>query len=726
MLYEYALISVLIASGYWGYYFVRHPPNDTPLFGAMQLATAVLCGLGLLGGRYDHAALGAAGAIGLGAGLCMLVLGPLVRAAARRLAASERIGIATRLLDVAEILAPGSGVTEEKALLGAMKEIREGRVEPTVHALTAAKRRAPAEACIVIDERIAMLYLAAYRWSDAIAHAEAHLMPPAVPPTTLERTIEGSEVSLRDALGIAPPVWVELLGAYGRVGELDKAARMMARLEHVCAGREDGSLWLHRARLMFLALAGRPAAVRTLVEPKRAGHMSVAARTYWMAVAHAHHGDRDAAGAAYEKARARSRGRPRELIDQALAELPDAAPVQLSSEATEVVAFIEASPLPIPARTSRGGGRGPWATWGLTGSLLAVAAVIHFTIGPSNDMGVMVRDGAIVRGLVDAGEWWRLVTCVFIHVGSVHLAVNAIGLVFLGRIAEDLFGSVKTLAIFGIAGLAGAAGSYGFSPGNVSAGASGAIFGVLGAVFIELTLYRLRYRAAWKRGMWGGLVVVTLAQAGIGLLYPVIDQWAHGAGLLGGVIAGAVLSPNAPWARFATHLGRLLALAFVGVAVVAAIMVTRTSLSDSLSRGPWVRHDMGNVAVTAPVTWSNTPALADPDGIVVATIVRHPRSHPTMQDATWVAHAEASVRDRGFDAIEIPPDRRITLPAGWEGRELVATFEDGMDYVQRYRVVAARQVVGDTVIFLLLVTPDTVARAVPELLERVIGSIVPA
>src|SRR6185436_11534301 len=161
MLYEYLLISVVVACGYWGWFFLRRQPTGTPMFGAMQLAAAALAGLGLLGRwKYDDELLGIAGAIGLGAGLCLLVVGPLVRWAARKLAAAERLGAAARLLDVAEILAPGSGVAEEKAVLGAMREIRDGRIEQTVEALEAAKERAPAEARLAIDERIALLYLA--------------------------------------------------------------------------------------------------------------------------------------------------------------------------------------------------------------------------------------------------------------------------------------------------------------------------------------------------------------------------------------------------------------------------------------------------------------------------------------------------------------------------------------------------------------------------------------
>src|SRR5262249_17003353 len=138
-----------------------------------------------------------------------------------------------------------------------------------------------------------------------------------------------SQVALRRALGIAPPVWVELLGAYGYKGDLDQAARMLARLEEVCAGRPDAGIWLHRGRLMFPALAGRVSAVQALIEPRRSRHMKPSARTYWLAVAHERQGEIAAAEAAYAKARSRSRGRPRVLIDQALERLPNAKAAEL-------------------------------------------------------------------------------------------------------------------------------------------------------------------------------------------------------------------------------------------------------------------------------------------------------------------------------------------------------------------------------------------------------------
>ncbi|HEY0252865.1 MAG TPA: rhomboid family intramembrane serine protease, partial [Kofleriaceae bacterium] len=497
MYYELALISILIAASYWGFYFIRLAPQ-TRTYGMMQLGAALLAGLGLYHRRVGGPDWwGIAGAIGVGTGACVLVLGPLVRAAARRFAGAERFKIAETLLDIADVLAPGSGVAEEKQLLSAMREIRDGNIEQTVAALTAARDQAPDEARRAIDERIAMLYLAAYRWDDAIAYAETNLFG-ALP--IAERIVtklpDGNIITttsrpntLRHALGIAPSVWVELLGAYGYKGDLERAAAMLAKLEDVCAGREEAAIWVHRGRMIFLALAGRVAAVETLLEPRVARHMSRGARSYWLAVAHERGGDPRNAEAAYAKARTRSRGRPRVLIDQALERLSAAQGMKISllPVATELVARVEAAPTPVVV--ARDQVKRPWATRGLTAAMFVTAATITICVGDSSDLGVLVRSGAMVRGFIHDGEWWRIISCNFIHVGGLHLVVNVIGLWFLGRLCEDMYGTVRTFAIFAIAGIAGFVASDLASPVGISAGASGGIFGLLGAVFVELTLH---------------------------------------------------------------------------------------------------------------------------------------------------------------------------------------------------------------------------------------------
>ncbi|HSS03216.1 MAG TPA: rhomboid family intramembrane serine protease [Kofleriaceae bacterium] len=719
MFYELYLVSIAVGGAYLGVLSVKQRPHGTATFGIMVLASAALAGLGLLGRRVDAPWLGIAGAIGVGAGTCLTVVGPVLRMLARRLVAAERMGLANRLLDLAEVLAPASGVAEEKAVLRAMTEIREGRIEQTIDALTAAKERAPADARLAIDERIAMLYLAAYRWGEAIAHAEAHLFG-------APRPADG-DGSLRRELGIAPPVWVELLGAYGRVGDLEQAARMVARLEDVCAGRTDASLWIHRARVMFLALAGRTDAVRALVAPRQARHMSIAARSYWMAVAHEHRGDRAAATEAYERARSRSRGRPRELIDGALAKLGEHAaprPTALDCVATEVVARIEAAPLPAPVPVTRP--RRPRATWALTALLLAVSATASIAFGEISDLGVLVRAGALTRGLLDAGEWWRLISCLFLHCGTVHLVVNAVVLMIVGWLAEELFGSVRVVALFAVAGIAGAVASYLATPGGTSVGASGAIFGLLGAVFLEITLHRSHYRAAWKQGLWGGLAIVTVCELGLGFVYPVIDQWAHGVGLAAGAALGFVLSPHARWQRIGTQLARALALAFGLLVVVAGVQVARTSLADSLTSGGRTRYIVDGIAIEAPVGWQRAPnQLFQPDTLVVVTLAHTPRVAPSQQIAMWLADDARWPKDE-LGPLETAHERRIAMPAGWQGEEREAAPTGALGYRQRLRVIRCGRAAGDQVLLMEIQVPDAVAGAAPAFFAALIASVGPA
>ncbi|HEY1554940.1 MAG TPA: rhomboid family intramembrane serine protease [Kofleriaceae bacterium] len=710
MYYELALLSVLVAGGYWGWYFVRRGALRT--YGAMLIGAAALAGLGFLGRKYDEPGLGIAGAVGVGAGTCLLLLGPLARGLARRAAASERFRIAQRLLDVADVLAPGSGVGEEKALLGAMREIRDGNVEHTIDALQAAKQRAPADARLAIDERIAMLYLAAYRWDDAIAHAEANLFSAPLPDG-------GERNQLRSALGIAPPVWVELLGAYGYTGDLERAARMLARLEDVCAGRDDAAIWVHRGRMMFLALAGRVAAVQTLVEPRRSRHMSGAARAYWVAVALERQGELGAAEAAYAKARSRSRGRPRQLIDQALARLPSTRKAELGAEATEVVARVEASAPPTVA--ARAPVRGPNATRILSAALLASAAAIALLLGDSSDVGVLVRGGALVRSLVRDGEWWRLVSCVFVHVGGVHLLLNVVGLWFLGKLAEDLFGGWRTACVFALSALGGAVASFLASPASMSAGASGGVFGLLGAVFIELTLHRRRHRTAWNRGVWGSLAVVTVAQLGFDYMSPMIDQWAHGGGLALGAIAGALLSPHARWAAAGRHVARAISLAAAALCVVTAVMVARTSIADSLGRSPLVERELGGVTVTAPDDWQRTDdshlAFAD-------AIIDFGAGHTAMDVDHFLADGLAHARqDNQGDRVDIATVSLIALPPGWQGQELAITSTDPLGGEQHWlEMLAGRPVPGGAVVTRILV-PVSIAKAAPRFLSALVASI---
>jgi membrane associated rhomboid family serine protease len=682
MYYELALISVLVAGGYWGWYFVRHAP--TRLYGILQLSAAALSGLGLIGHRGGEGQFGIAGAIGAGAGACLLVIGPVTRGMARRLAGAERFTAAKLMFDVAEVLAPGSGVADEKLLLAAMREIRDGNIELTVRALTAAKQEAPADARVAIDERIAMLYLAAYRWDEAISHAEENLFGAIAPSGEPGQ----GHAALRRALGIAPAVWVELLGAYGYVGDLDMAAKMLARLEEVCANRPDASMWLHRGRLIFLALAGRVGAVQTLVEPRRSRHMKPAARTYWIGVAYERHGEIEAAEAAYAKARSRSRGRPRALIDQALARLPTARAVELGTQATQVIERVEAEP--PPAVTQRLRPRGPNATRALAGSLIVTATTIAIVLGDSADIGVLIRAGALVRTLLEDGQWWRLFTNIFVHAGGMHFFVNLVGLWILGRLSEELFGSWRTAAIFALAGLGGTFASLLFTNAAISTGASGAILGLLGALLAELTVHRKRHRLAWNRGVWGMLGIVALAQLGVDAMFPVADHWAHVGGFVVGAVVGLGMSPNVPWKGVAQHVARGITVLF-GVAVLTGFAFTaRTSIADSLTTSP--RFGLELIG-----EYDRTTATGNIDAYIEGTAKR----------AKEKQHIERAVPAK---------DTLVAIPAGWTSTELVGWLPSQLGDEQKIRIIVARAPSHVVTLYV----HESVVRAAPEYFTRVI------
>ncbi|HEY5921951.1 MAG TPA: rhomboid family intramembrane serine protease, partial [Kofleriaceae bacterium] len=448
-----------------------------------------------------------------------------------------------------------------------------------------------------------------------------------------------------------------------------------------------------------------------------------AARTYWVAVAHERQGEVAAAEAAYAKARARTRGRPRVLIDQALQRLKDAKRTELGPTATEVVSRVEAEPVPVVTERLRP--RGPIATRILVVSCLAAAATIAFVLDGSTDVGTLMRAGAMVRGLVHDGEWWRLVTCIFVHVGGIHLIVNVIGLWFLGRLVEDLFGPWRTLAIFACAGIGGAVASFLASPAGVSAGASGAVFGLLGAVFIELSLHRKRHRSAWSRGVWGSLAVVAVAQIGIGFVYPVMDQWAHGAGLLFGAVAGMALSPHVRWANAGLHVARIVTLAFAAAVIGAVVMVAQTSIADSLANAPKARRSTTTISAIVPTTWHRAgDELFDPDMFIVLLAQRGPAEGTLeAQVDAYRPGEEKRAADNKFDEVKAAPDRLFVLPPGWYGSELQVSLADPLGDRQRFRVVVAGRADAAGVVLVSLYAPETVARAAPEFFTQLLGSV---
>ena len=168
--------------------------------------------------------------------------------------------------------------------------------------------------------------------------------------------------------------------------------------------------------------------------------------------------------------------------------------------------------------------------------LLAAIFLVEVAVEVLDSPEAFLLAGALSREAVLQGEWWRLVSAVFLHGGVEHLIGNAVALFVLGMVCEHAFGRGQFVVLFVAAGIGGSLVSMLTSPGP-SVGASGAIFGLQGAAIVLFRRHRERLLVRDRRIgvvliVWG---LYTIAQ---GILTPYVDNGAH----VGGFIAGALLA----------------------------------------------------------------------------------------------------------------------------------------------------------------------------------------
>lgn len=169
--------------------------------------------------------------------------------------------------------------------------------------------------------------------------------------------------------------------------------------------------------------------------------------------------------------------------------------------------------------------------------------------------------GHVVQGVAQ-GDYYRLLTSMFLHYGVLHILFNMYVLYAVGPALEQALGRVRFVAVYLLAGLGGSVASYAFGPVNeLAAGASGAIFGLFGAYFI----------VARRLGADTGPIVATVAlNLAITFLVPNIDIRAH----LGGLVTGALLAAALVYApRRVRRPGQL-----IGVLIVAAALLVITAV----------------------------------------------------------------------------------------------------------------------------------------------------
>ena len=197
---------------------------------------------------------------------------------------------------------------------------------------------------------------------------------------------------------------------------------------------------------------------------------------------------------------------------------------------------------------------------------VAVFAWTVFTSGSlnRNDNAPLFDAWAMVPAAVANGEWWRLVTGGFLHFGPIHLLFNMMALWVIGRDVESALGRGRFLAVYFVSLIGGSAAVMLLTaPGAYVAGASGAVFGLMGALAVLLR------RLQVPLGQVGGLIVVNLV---ITFLLPGISVAGHLGGLITGAIATAALVYAPQDRRTLVQAGAIVGLAVLLLAVVALRM----------------------------------------------------------------------------------------------------------------------------------------------------------
>jgi membrane associated rhomboid family serine protease len=214
-----------------------------------------------------------------------------------------------------------------------------------------------------------------------------------------------------------------------------------------------------------------------------------------------------------------------------------------------------------PRRAARRAGRtidlrGPIVTQALIAVNVGIY-VLQLALGsgfrPQTDW--IFENGVLFGPLVADGEWWRLITSAFLHGNLLHLALNMIVLWFIGPALEEYLGQGRYALLYFVAALAGSAGSLVWSPDTAVVGASGAIWGIMGAALV------LEARRIYVFGGQAlGLVVLNLA---LTFAIPGIAIGGHIGGGIGGALAALAF----------TELRRVPVLAILSVAAVGAVSV---------------------------------------------------------------------------------------------------------------------------------------------------------
>lgn len=268
---------------------------------------------------------------------------------------------------------------------------------------------------------------------------------------------------------------------------------------------------------------------------------------------------------------------------------------------------------------------------------LAVFAGMVITGGsPMHFSGeTLVRWGGNFGPWTLSGQYWRLLTAAFVHGSIIHLLFNMWCLWSLGQLAEKLFGSSITAAVYLLTGVGGSMLSLWWNPGRFSVGASGAIFGIAGAVLAGVKFGNVAISSLQRRSIFSSLMFFIVANFAIGL-GPGIDNMNH----LGGFIAGAIF--GVPLATASASGKKSYEWAAMGL---AALVLTGLGAQMVTSYKPPVSPI--NAAIMAMEQHNYPVAIAQ-----LEQLARTDPDDPRTQALLGIAYEQNHERDKAIAAYE--------------------------------------------------------------------------
>ncbi len=441
------------------------------------------------------------------------------RAVDRRLM-GQRYGSSLALVRLVALLHPADGWREMPAICRALHLASLGEAEAS-RAILASKASATSARALPVA---AFAFQLAGDWEGLLAWADAE--------------------ACREAVRRDAGATTGLVRAWGEIGRFDRLVEVLDGSRSVLAGNPKS---MAMSRLFLFAFAGRREEVERLLEGPLAA-LDASIGRLWIATADLAAGRHEAAAEVLGELRRSGDARLARSAARRLAHPPR--PVDLLSSRIEEVLDRESRDSAAQDRFERGAHPRlrPRATQTVA-ALALVGFLLESVSGGSTDPGVLLALGALEpSSLLEQGEWWRLLTAPLLHFGPVHLAINLLGLLVLGRHVEQRVGHARAFAILLASGVAAGipylvAWLVRPTPALV-VGASGAVMGLLGSILVDSVRTWRDQASIAARSRTISIGALVALQTAYDSLTPIVSLRGHLAGLFVGALLFAALRPR--------------------------------------------------------------------------------------------------------------------------------------------------------------------------------------